>query len=240
MYNRLLKIPWSTTIQNGQFLNLKLPNLKYYHSNVKNFYNVLKIKPEATQAEVKEAYYTLSKQYHPDLASGNEQLFKAIGEAYATLGNVEKRREYDESMFLSERSRQTRQYPYNQPPGSGPWDAYRGQGPPPPGYGPPPPGSFNEFEEWLNARHRPPRRGSQNPEDARRRAQDDLKKAYNTWTFKTRTYNTPSPRQNPYIRIALLFLNLYALSVMFSMISNPRYDSPEDYYPPEARKKKDD
>ena len=37
-----------------------------------------------------------------------------------------------------------------------------------------------------------------------------------------------------------MFLNLYAISVMFSMLSNSMYDSPEEYYPPEARKKKDD
>ena len=52
MYNWLLKIPWSTALQNGRFFNLNLPNLKNYHNKVKNFYNVLKIKPEATHAEV--------------------------------------------------------------------------------------------------------------------------------------------------------------------------------------------
>ena len=79
MYNRLLKIPWSTTIQNGQFLNLKLPNLKYYHSNVKNFYNVLKIKPEATQAEVSSFLFE-------NLYLFSEFYFKTIILMYSAIG----------------------------------------------------------------------------------------------------------------------------------------------------------
>lgn len=64
----------------------------------KNFYDVLGVKQDAAQEEIKRAFKTLAKKYHPDANKGNkrhEEKFKEISEAYDTLGNAESRKRYD-------------------------------------------------------------------------------------------------------------------------------------------------
>lgn len=63
----------------------------------KTFYSLLDIPKSATQTEVKEAYYKLSKIYHPDVARDEDSLkmFREITEAYDILGNVKSRKDYD-------------------------------------------------------------------------------------------------------------------------------------------------
>jgi len=61
---------------------------------------VLGIQREATQAQVKEAYLTMSKKHHPDLNPGqdrekNHQEFVKVTDAYSVLGNKAERRAYD-------------------------------------------------------------------------------------------------------------------------------------------------
>lgn len=67
-------------------------------------YGVLGISDTATLAEIKKAYYTAAKKYHPDIhfslsddsAKGKlSDIFSYIYEAYATLSDPAKRREYD-------------------------------------------------------------------------------------------------------------------------------------------------
>ncbi len=51
-------------------------------------YETLRIRRDATPAEVQRAYRRLAKRYHPDLNSGDpaaEERFKRILEAYQTL-----------------------------------------------------------------------------------------------------------------------------------------------------------
>lgn len=63
-----------------------------------DFYEVLGVARDATQAEIKKAYQKLARKYHPDLAGRseeNEAKIKEINVAYETLSNPEKRREYD-------------------------------------------------------------------------------------------------------------------------------------------------
>ena len=60
-----------------------------------DYYKILNTKRDASQEEIKKNYRKLSKQHHPD-KGGNETKFKEISEAYATLGDETKRREYDE------------------------------------------------------------------------------------------------------------------------------------------------
>ena len=65
----------------------------------KDFYKVLGVSPDASQEEVKKAYRKLAQTHHPDARPDDkeaEEKFKEISEAYATLSNAEKRKEYDE------------------------------------------------------------------------------------------------------------------------------------------------
>lgn len=64
----------------------------------KDHYNILGLSHKATQAEIKSAYYNLSKVYHPDKNQGSPTAaikFRDITEAYEVLGNVRMRRLYD-------------------------------------------------------------------------------------------------------------------------------------------------
>jgi curved DNA-binding protein len=65
----------------------------------KDYYQVLGVAKDATQAEIKKKYRKLALQFHPDKNQGNpgaEQRFKEISEAYEVLGNPENRKKYDE------------------------------------------------------------------------------------------------------------------------------------------------
>jgi DnaJ-class molecular chaperone len=63
-----------------------------------NYYQKLKVTPDASEHQIKEAYRRLAFEYHPDRNSDDPQAaekMKAINEAYAVLSNPEKRRQYD-------------------------------------------------------------------------------------------------------------------------------------------------
>lgn len=68
---------------------------------MKDYYEILRVPKTASQAEIKEAYYKLSKVYHPDVKKDESSLnmFRTITEAYDTLGNVLAREEYDKENF---------------------------------------------------------------------------------------------------------------------------------------------
>lgn len=61
----------------------------------KNYYDVLGVNKNASQDEIKKAYRNLSKKYHPDRNGGDDSKFKEINEAYDTLGDESKRKQYD-------------------------------------------------------------------------------------------------------------------------------------------------
>lgn len=63
---------------------------------IKNFYIALGVSETATQDEIQTAFKKLARQYHPDVAPGNTEKFTEVNEAYETLGDIEKRRIYDE------------------------------------------------------------------------------------------------------------------------------------------------
>jgi DnaJ-class molecular chaperone len=67
-------------------------------SDKENFYDLLGIPETANAEEIKKAYRKLSLKYHPDKNNGDPECvskFQKISEAYETLGNSEKKSQYD-------------------------------------------------------------------------------------------------------------------------------------------------
>lgn len=91
----------------------------------KDYYDVIGVKRDATEAEIKRAYRKLARKYHPDVSTLDdaEARFKEVGEAYEVLKDPEKRAAYDQ---LGENFRAGQDF--HAPPG---WDAgfeFRGAG----------------------------------------------------------------------------------------------------------------
>ncbi|MEU8432395.1 molecular chaperone DnaJ [Streptomyces sp. NPDC029216] len=69
----------------------------------KDYYKVLGVPKDATEAEIKKAYRKLAREFHPDANKGDasaEARFKEISEANDVLGDAKKRKEYDEARTL--------------------------------------------------------------------------------------------------------------------------------------------
>lgn len=65
----------------------------------KDFYAVLGVSKDVSDAELKKVYRKLARQYHPDSNPGDpaaEARFKEISEAHSVLSDPEQRREYDQ------------------------------------------------------------------------------------------------------------------------------------------------
>lgn len=65
----------------------------------KNYYDILWVSKNATEAEIKKAYKKMAMQYHPDRNKGDvnaEAKFKEVNEAYQVLGDPEKKKKYDQ------------------------------------------------------------------------------------------------------------------------------------------------
>ena len=68
----------------------------------RDYYEVLGLGKNATDAEIKSAYRKLAKKYHPDLNPGDktaEEKFKEVNEAHDVLSDPEKRKRYDQFGF---------------------------------------------------------------------------------------------------------------------------------------------
>lgn len=80
-----------------------------------NYYEILGVRVDATQAEIKSAFKRLAFVHHPDTNQGNreaEERFKYLNEAYKTLSNATLRKKYDYKSKISPAT--PLQYKYHQ------------------------------------------------------------------------------------------------------------------------------
>ncbi|TPX61336.1 hypothetical protein PhCBS80983_g01213 [Powellomyces hirtus] len=72
-----------------------------------DLYEILGLTKGCSDAEIKKAYRKLALQFHPDKcgAPGTDDAFKAIGHAFAVLGDSDKRAKYDRFGIESDNSR---------------------------------------------------------------------------------------------------------------------------------------
>jgi len=76
----------------------------------KDFYSVLGVSKDVSEADLKKKYRTLARQYHPDSNAGDakaEAKFKEISEAYSVLSDPEQRTEYDQVRAMGSGARFT-------------------------------------------------------------------------------------------------------------------------------------
>lgn len=67
-------------------------------ANKRDYYEILGVSKNASEAELKSAYRKLARAHHPDVdkTAGAEARFKEISEAYQVLSDPEKKRTYDQ------------------------------------------------------------------------------------------------------------------------------------------------
>ncbi|BCZ45171.1 hypothetical protein psyc5s11_12380 [Clostridium gelidum] len=79
---------------------------------MKDYYKILEISIRATKDDVKKAFRSLAKKYHPDRNVNDENAlrkFQEVNEAYEILSNEDSRREYDKKLsgFKQSSSKET-------------------------------------------------------------------------------------------------------------------------------------
>lgn len=85
-----------------------------------NYYNILGLKNTATDDDIRRAYRTLARRYHPDVNPGvlSSERFKLIAEAYSVLNDEDKRKKYDSELarknFNSDSAKAFEAYKRNQ------------------------------------------------------------------------------------------------------------------------------
>ncbi|KAK4467279.1 hypothetical protein MN116_008999 [Schistosoma mekongi] len=87
-------------------------------AEIKDYYDILKVKCTATPEEIKAAYLNLSKKYHPDRRVDDEAKirFSDIREAYSVLGKPGSRQEYDTERKIKAFAADVFRMRYPQPP----------------------------------------------------------------------------------------------------------------------------
>lgn len=62
----------------------------------KDYYAILGVDKNASDAEIKKAFRKKAQEYHPDKKDGDEKKFKEVNEAYGVLRDKQKRAQYDQ------------------------------------------------------------------------------------------------------------------------------------------------
>ena len=81
-------LPFSLTFQPHYFVSQGF-------DVAKDYYKILGVSQSATDKQIKAAYFSLAKKYHPDVNKGNADRFKEISDAYSIIGEANKRKDYD-------------------------------------------------------------------------------------------------------------------------------------------------
>jgi hypothetical protein len=63
------------------------------------YYEILKVRPNANQTEIKKAYINLARKHHPDLGGSSSTEFSHVVKAYQILSDERERAEYDDSLI---------------------------------------------------------------------------------------------------------------------------------------------
>ena len=95
----------------------------------KDFYKILGVAKDASDADIKKAYRKLARQHHPDTNAGNaasEKKFKDISEAYSVLSDPEERQQYDAIRAMGGGAASPRAAPAAAPGGAGFEDLFGG------------------------------------------------------------------------------------------------------------------
>ena len=99
---------------------LEFNNFKYLSTRIENktenYYEVLGVAPTASEAQIKEAFYEISKEHHPDRQTSkiSEEKFKNANQAYSVLSDEQERKLYDQQLRLSESPLGKQQYQMRQ------------------------------------------------------------------------------------------------------------------------------
>jgi DnaJ-class molecular chaperone len=82
-------------------------------SGKKDLYKMLGLSHDADQREIRTAYRSLAKRYHPDAGEGSSaERFRDVQNAYDILSDVERRRDYDRSNAAASQIPVRRASPY--------------------------------------------------------------------------------------------------------------------------------
>lgn len=79
---------------------------------MKDYYKILEIDKRATQQEIKTAYRSLAKKYHPDksISVYATQLFTEVNRAYKVLSDLDQKQKYDQQSSRGQYHHQTYKY----------------------------------------------------------------------------------------------------------------------------------
>ena len=99
----MLNLQKCTSLQKRLFSN----SFRLYQS--RNHYELLGVDRNASQKEIKTAYYSLAKKFHPDhdhngKESNKEEQMAKVNDAYSILSGDQSRKEYDDSLRVASQS----------------------------------------------------------------------------------------------------------------------------------------